>query len=289
MKQCAQCATEFQPKRRDSRFCSKRCLRNATRDRDEPCTEPGCQRPQRARGLCAMDWKRRYGKPTRYLITCEACGVEHRSARPDGKYCTDWCKGWAYAEKVGGNVCAVPDTHPVLSTRIPAAHPARRHHQNTWINKVYRIYIPDCRWCGKAFVTQQPAHVLCSKRCTRREAKAKRKALEHGAGGSYTWTQVIGLFLKFDRCCAYCRQPIAGQPDPDHVVPLSRGGSNSLTNILPSCRTCNSEKCDRTLAEWAHARRAKGLPPRFTSWETGDPLYVHLALGEATKPRWNAA
>lgn len=277
MKPCVQCATDFEPKRKDARFCSPRCRRNAHRDRDEPCTESGCPRPQRARGLCNVDWKRKYGKPTRYLITCAACGVEHRSARPDGKYCSDTCKGWAYAEKAGANTCAIPDTHPVLSTPIPHDHPTR------WNGNApsSRIYIPDCRWCGAAFVTQQPHQVLCSRSCTRREARAKRKALMHGAGGTYTWTQVMGLFLKFDRCCAYCRLPIEGQPDPDHVVPLSKGGSNSITNILPACRACNCDKRDLLLHEWPSDRARRGLPVVTTSWVRGDPLYVHLSIVQA--------
>lgn len=99
----------------------------------------------------------------------------------------------------------------------------------------------------------------------------------HGTPQHQTWTW--GAFMrmseKFDYCCAYC----GGHParlDPDHVVPLSRGGSNALTNLLPSCLACNSDKRDLSLAEWSQDRHRRGLPVRNTAWTVGDTRYVHL-------------
>jgi endogenous inhibitor of DNA gyrase (YacG/DUF329 family) len=271
---CATCSTEFTTRRPDGKYCSPAC-RNPDAQR---CTEEGCERPVLAKGLCGMDWGRRYGKRAKAMVPCTVCGTEAEKDADTRRrsVCSPECRRFL---RFGyWPACVVPDTHPVLSTRIPCDHPVRRKPQMDWVDKTYRIYIPECRWCGKAFVTQQPHHALCSKRCTRREAKAKRKALEHGVGGSYTWTEVVALFLKFDRCCAYCRQEVDGQPDPDHVVPLSRGGSNSITNILPSCSMCNSDKRDLLLHEWALDRQRRHLPPRITKWRRGDPLYTHLAI-----------
>jgi 5-methylcytosine-specific restriction endonuclease McrA len=31
----------------------------------------------------------------------------------------------------------------------------------------------------------------------------------------------------------------------DHVIPLSRGGSNWPTNLVCACGQCNSRKCDK--------------------------------------------
>lgn len=36
----------------------------------------------------------------------------------------------------------------------------------------------------------------------------------------------------------------------DHVVPLSRGGSNERDNLVCCCIPCNSSKADRLLSEW---------------------------------------
>lgn len=50
------------------------------------------------------------------------------------------------------------------------------------------------------------------------------------------------------RWCWYCDRK--GKVTIDHVVPISRGGSNANDNLAPACVRCNSEKHDKTLFEW---------------------------------------
>ena len=47
----------------------------------------------------------------------------------------------------------------------------------------------------------------------------------------------------YDHRCAYCgkKQKLT----MDHVIPLSKGGSHSASNIVPACRSCNSRKGPR--------------------------------------------
>ena len=44
----------------------------------------------------------------------------------------------------------------------------------------------------------------------------------------------------------------------DHRVPLSRGGTNSIDNILPACRSCNGRKHAMTEAEFRALLAAEG-------------------------------
>jgi 5-methylcytosine-specific restriction endonuclease McrA len=69
------------------------------------------------------------------------------------------------------------------------------------------------------------------------------RARKNGNGGSFTpeeWTQ---LKARYDYTCLRC-----GQREPDiqlsvdHVIPISKGGSNNIDNIQPLCRSCNSAK-----------------------------------------------
>ena len=56
------------------------------------------------------------------------------------------------------------------------------------------------------------------------------------------------------QACAYC-----GATDNmsiDHVIPLSKGGTHEIDNLLPACRSCNSSKGARPLEEWLPKRRA---------------------------------
>ncbi len=45
-----------------------------------------------------------------------------------------------------------------------------------------------------------------------------------------------------DHRCAYCGKRAKGHLHREHLTPLSNGGSNTWSNILPACRSCNSRK-----------------------------------------------
>lgn len=133
-----------------------------------------------------------------------------------------------------------------------------------------------CNWCGTRFTSRASQIArFCSRTCLRKCAKARRRGREADAPGQYTWAQVIKLLLVFDHRCAYCNEYVA-EPEPDHVVPISRGGANSIHNILPSCHACNSGKKDHLLHEWAAERARRGQTPVVTSWPPDDPRFAHI-------------
>lgn len=64
------------------------------------------------------------------------------------------------------------------------------------------------------------------------------------------WWPLRAKILERDGfACTYCSA--AGVPlCADHVVPLSRGGSNQEDNLVACCLRCNSSKSGRLLSEW---------------------------------------
>ena len=56
--------------------------------------------------------------------------------------------------------------------------------------------------------------------------------------------------------CVYCDNPAK---HVDHVRPLSRGGWEHESNLVPACGSCNSSKSDRLLTEWRPDRVAHGV------------------------------
>lgn len=50
------------------------------------------------------------------------------------------------------------------------------------------------------------------------------------------------------KSCFYCGKQNAGTID--HVIPLSRGGTHSIGNLVPACHSCNSRKNNRFLIVW---------------------------------------
>lgn len=57
------------------------------------------------------------------------------------------------------------------------------------------------------------------------------------------------VFERDDFTCRYCGER-GGALECDHVVPVSRGGETTLTNLVTACRTCNRRKGAKTLQEW---------------------------------------
>ena len=56
----------------------------------------------------------------------------------------------------------------------------------------------------------------------------------------YTAKEWLELVARYNGRCAYDGAP--GPLQPDHRIPLARGGTNDIGNILPACGRCNRRK-----------------------------------------------
>jgi len=68
---------------------------------------------------------------------------------------------------------------------------------------------------------------------------------------------VRSIVLERDgHACTYCGA--VKQLEGDHIVPLSRGGSNAFVNLATACRPCNLSKGPKAVEEWRAARAVAG-------------------------------
>ncbi len=81
-----------------------------------------------------------------------------------------------------------------------------------------------------------------------RKRRIARRARERCAAGSWTMDQWNALVAAYGAKCAYCCTERA--LTVDHRVPLSRGGSNGIYNLLPACLDCNRAKGCRSEVEF---------------------------------------
>lgn len=85
---------------------------------------------------------------------------------------------------------------------------------------------------------------------------SRHKRRSQIAGLAFTAAEWLTLVTACGGRCSYCGAE--GPLTADHRMPLSRGGSNSIDNILPACRRCNSRKHTQTEDEFrlrlAHER-----------------------------------
>ncbi|MEJ2289320.1 MAG: HNH endonuclease, partial [Deinococcales bacterium] len=70
------------------------------------------------------------------------------------------------------------------------------------------------------------------------------------------------LFKRDDHTCQYCGTR-SNDLTLDHVLPRSRGGPTSWTNVVACCKRCNARKRDRTPEEAGMALRRQPYAPRF--------------------------
>ncbi|MFN8371623.1 MAG: HNH endonuclease [Anaerolineae bacterium] len=103
-----------------------------------------------------------------------------------------------------------------------------------------------------------------------RAAARRRRAIEHQAPGEYTEAEILALYeLQKGKCC-WCGQPMGNRFvdrhlsryenfTEDHIIPITRQGSNYIHNIVLACWRCNSSRQERLVfREWN--------PPAILEW-----------------------
>jgi 5-methylcytosine-specific restriction endonuclease McrA len=171
-----------------------------------------------------------FGPARHVTISCSGCGAEFQryfaKIRFEANYCNQAC--WVEATRKRGPLSA---THrQALSERFSGAtHP---------------------RWRGGAAKDKAHQKQLHREWCQRNRESlhaigARRRARKRGATGSHTVEEWLQVKARCDSACLGC-----GRREPDikltrdHIVPISKGGSDFIANIQPLCCSCNSRKKD---------------------------------------------
>ena len=157
----------------------------------------------------SKEWKQKIGKSNsdNFYTKCDYCGKRYKTRkshfnRKEKHYCSSEC--YAKDRKENWN----PEEQPTWKGGVT------RYESN----KRYRKNHPD-----------RIAHL-----------KARRYAREKGAKGSHTLKEWKELKKEYNYRCAYCGKK--KNLTKDHMIPLSKGGSDYIRNIQPLCRSCNSKK-----------------------------------------------
>lgn len=85
---------------------------------------------------------------------------------------------------------------------------------------------------------------------TRPQATLRRIARPNGQGGArvYRKSSYGGAkrrMLRADPRCHWCQHDLTAETSTvDHVIPLSRGGSNGTDNLVLACKPCNRDRRD---------------------------------------------
>lgn len=86
-------------------------------------------------------------------------------------------------------------------------------------------------------------------------ARIRRRNLRVNAPGDHTAEDIERQYNNQNGRCYYCGCELNGVYHKDHVIPLSRGGSNGPENIVVACPPCNRSKSTKLPHEWEGTNR----------------------------------
>jgi 5-methylcytosine-specific restriction endonuclease McrA len=89
-------------------------------------------------------------------------------------------------------------------------------------------------------------------------ADTRRRNAKRKANGVFAITKKELIRLSKGPCF-YCKS--TEKITIDHVVAIDRGGADSIGNLVPACKSCNSQKRQLTIMEW-RLFRSKRNPPK---------------------------
>ena len=81
--------------------------------------------------------------------------------------------------------------------------------------------------------------------------RQRRNALLSGQLGQLTEEQWAAILVAYNHRCAYCLKR-ATQLQREHVVPISRTGTNVAANVVPACWDCNKRKGKKSGEEFGY-------------------------------------
>lgn len=187
---------------------------------------------------------------------CPSCGVDisHMSIR--AIYCSVACRKWVANGNTGLRIvtlecceCGGLIPNPKMGKKFCSKLCKWREVEGRRVRDDAARYLRerDKRIANALAYAKKNPHVG-------QATKRKRKALKSKNGvfrfTSRDWQRCLNLY---DNRCFYCGAD--GKMTMEHVMPLIRGGTHSVGNIVPACVSCNCHKQARTVMEWRYNKK----------------------------------
>lgn len=189
-------------------------------------------------------------KPDGYTYRCKEC----KRNKPKIAVTTKECRGCHQVKPIDdfSNDAYSHDAHSRLCKIC------NRKKMSDWVKHNYQRHATNCQKSQKRCVRRKREYGVryhqknkdkINKRVSKwaKEnrpicvAKAQRyRAKKKGAGGAYTVKEWLSLCATYRNCCAACGEQ--KKLSVDHIVPVSAGGTNCISNIQPLCMDCNRRK-----------------------------------------------
>lgn len=184
----------------------------------------------------------------RQTSLCASCSLPVTQITQRGrakKYCSVRCRdaSWRHQhrEELRGVRAGYRAANPESAKRATRAWRAANRERVAATMRAWRFRnLERANAINRAWRLAHPAEYLSQ--------SIRRRARKAGAAGSHTTQEWLEKLQLFASLCAYC-----GEASPlarEHKVPLVRGGSDDIANIVPACGSCNSRKGIKTATEF---------------------------------------
>ena len=216
------------------------------------------------------------------------CGASLEGRHGNVRYCSDECRpvykdlrvsrdrtrDWSYKKNGQCSRCGSPVMRSKSSRAEIICHPCRR----AIGPPPPPVAVRACAHCSNSFTRlRSRATVYCSLSCagaathqgptgSRRGPSAQRRVDRENAAPGLSANKrrsLLHTWRRRGKLCIYCA---GGCETVDHLIPLSRGGTNYEGNLAPCCRRCNSSKCDRLVIEHRWSTRAASSVSMVAVW-----------------------
>jgi 5-methylcytosine-specific restriction endonuclease McrA len=243
---CQTCQSEISGHKR--RYCNPKCYPSFTPKSSmgltecQVCSKPldeniGKGRPKRnCSNRCRVEARSRTLRAKNIrTVNCANCQKDFLGNRPSARFCSTECR--LIVSRIEGNERAKKRVRQGLAGSIRTT---------------------PCGWCqeprdweiGKSVVTAYHPKCTIEARRARYRIKTVKRQSQIEKPSRLAADEVVRMY---GSDCAVCGKPIdltlkrtsAMGLTVDHWIPLSKGGSDDITNLRPAHWTCNRKKSDK--------------------------------------------
>lgn len=182
---------------------------------------------------------------------CSKCGetktaTEFGIRNRKGRGLRSWCKACESADSLARYMA-----DPERAAKQRERYDRDREKKLAACREVYTPrYAERARAYRKRTKAQRSAYNAAWRRANPEKAKdsvIRRRCRLLRAEGKHTAAQWQALKAHYGNRCLCCGRPeMEVALHRDHVIPLTRGGSNWISNIQPLCKECNSAKGEKS-------------------------------------------
>lgn len=192
-----------------------------------------CERKSHARGLCAKHYQVDRRRENPEIAKANARKRYAKNPEPIKASASAWAK-----ENRARKTLVAREWEKANPDRMRAKKSKYSAENKEKISKSAKVYYSNN---AEAIKAKCSSYIKNNPELARAKA-ARRRALKRSANGSHTKEDIKNLVSMQRGCCACCTKRLPSNYHVDHIIPLSKGGSNDRLNLQILCEKCNLTK-----------------------------------------------